>query len=138
MTPFALLTRLCGLSPREAAAVLKVRPDTVNSWITGRRSPSPAILTELVKLLRVIEGVAAAALETVREQPASQIGGAIVELGFCADDAEAQNLGFPCAGAHAAMLARVAAGLIEAGQEIRLVPRGSTVATALAADQREA
>ncbi len=132
MTPFALLCHECGLSTREAAAFHDVRHDTALSWSSGRRNPPPAVLADLVALRRRIERAADEAIALMRS-PASR-GADVIELGFCVDDAEAKGLGLPCAGAHAALLARVVAVAIEDGRAVRLVPRGSTSATAAASD----
>ncbi len=132
MTPFALLCHECGLSTREAAAFSSVRHDTALSWSSGRRKPSPGVLADLVALRRRIERAADEVIELMRS-PAGR-GADVIELGFCADDAEAQGLGFPSVGAHAAVLARVLAAAIEDGRAVNLVPRGSTAATAAASD----
>ena len=52
------------------------------------------------------------------------------EFGLASDDEEARSLGWPCVGAHRAV-ARI---LWESGLDIVVVPRGSTIATAAAAD----
>ena len=57
-----------------------------------------------------------------------------IELGYAVDDAEAQSMGWPCASAQWASLGIIAAGT---DRHITLVPRGTTVATAAAADARE-
>jgi hypothetical protein len=56
-----------------------------------------------------------------------------IELGYPADDYEAKELGWLCVGAWAAMAARVIA---ESKRKIKLVPRGSTPATAAAIEAR--
>ena len=58
MTPFALLLQRCGLSRREAAAVLSMRPDSVDSAISGRRSAPPGAIAELRALHARIERAA--------------------------------------------------------------------------------
>jgi hypothetical protein len=55
-----------------------------------------------------------------------------VELGLARDDHEARDLGWPCVGAHAAMLGLVA---VRATVPVEIVPCGSTVQTAGAANQ---
>lgn len=54
-----------------------------------------------------------------------------VELGYPSDDYEAKTLGWPCIGAWAGMAARIVAG---SPATVVLVPRGSTLATAGAAN----
>jgi hypothetical protein len=132
MTPIALLIDRCGLSQREAAAALGVRIDTVKSWAAGR-NPTPAgVITQLRELYCQIERAAAEALAQIAVLPQSPD---LVELGISADDHEAQSLGFPCVGAHAAVLGLVVAGATE---PCRIVPRGSTAASAAACDQTDA
>jgi hypothetical protein len=57
--------------------------------------------------------------------------GAEIEVGYPVDDHEAQTLDFPCIGAWRAAMARAIA---ETDRAVILVPRGSTPATAGAAD----
>ena len=129
MTPFSLLCSACGLSKREAAEFLRVRPDTALSWSSGRRTPSDDVLKELAALARAIERAASEAICDIRAS-----GSHHIELGFCTDDAEAQSLGLPFASCHGAILAQVIAASILDGRSVMLVPRGSTPASALAAD----
>jgi transcriptional regulator with XRE-family HTH domain len=127
MTPYDLLRRRCGLSQAEAAAFHGVRLDTIKSWCSGRNRPAAAVLAELRSLHARIERVAAEALAAIDGAPDAEQ----IELGFAADDHEAQALGWPCVGAQAASLGLV---LARCDRPIRLVPRGSTLATAAAAE----
>lgn len=129
MTTLAgLLIDRCGLSQREAAEVLGVSINTVKSWMAGRANPRPGVIAELRALYARIERAAAEALAVIADAPADTV----VELGYAADDHEAQGLGWPCCcGAQRAMLGIVAA---RCGRTVRLVPRGSTSASAAAAE----
>lgn len=127
MTPYDLLRRRCGLSQPEAAEFHKVRLDTVKSWCSGRNRANDGVLAELRRLHAQIERVAAEALAAIAAAPAAEE----IELGYAADDHEAQGLGWPCVGAQAASLGLVIA---RCDRPVRLAPRGSTVATAAAAD----
>ncbi|MBF0325968.1 MAG: hypothetical protein HQL42_12980 [Alphaproteobacteria bacterium] len=136
MTPTALLISLAGLSHRDASEFLNIRLDTVQSYFRHRR-PADArdgVKAELKKLIARQERAAAEALDLIEQQTAGRPGALDVEIGYPADDHEAQALGFPCVGAWQAMAARVVA---RSPVPIRLVPRGSTVATAAAADVYE-
>jgi hypothetical protein len=124
---FALLLDYCGLSRSEAAKFLNIRQDSVNDLSTGRRPPPAGVVRELKSLARAIRTAAAEALEI-----STAANSAEVELGFCADDYEAQSLGWPCAAAHRAVLREIVAGL-PADVEVVLVPRGSSTASAAAA-----
>lgn len=127
MTPYDLLRRRCGLSQAEAAAFHGVRLDTVKKWCGGINRASPAVLAELRGLHDKIERVATEALAAIAAAPEAEE----IELGFAADDHEAQALGWPCIGAQAASLGLV---LARCDRPLRLVPRGSTLATAAAAE----
>lgn len=127
MTPYDLLRRRCGLSQPEAAEFHKVRLDTVKSWCSGRNRANDGVLAELRRLHAQIERVAAEALAAIAAAPEAEE----IELGYAADDHEAQGLGWPCVGAQAASLGLVIA---RCDRPIRLTPRGSTVATAAAAE----
>jgi hypothetical protein len=124
MTPFALLASLAGLSHREAGDFLSVRPDTVQSWAIGRRECPPGPLDELRGLIARQKKAADEALQLVVQNAPDEI-----ELGFPAGDSEARDLGWPCVGAWGAMAARFIAAC---PARVRLVPRGSTPATAAA------
>lgn len=132
MTPFNLLRQLAGLSLQKTADALNVRLDTVKSWDSGRRGSPDGALHELRALIARQERAAAEALALIAKQRPAEL-----ELGYAADDHEAQSLGWPCVGAQAAVLGRILAGAPN-DVKIHLVPRGSTVGTAAAADAREA
>lgn len=133
MTPAALLIQLAGLSHREAADFLRVRPDTVKSWhrAVGANGTSNGILDELRALIAQQERTAAQAIAQMADIAREHGKDAEGVLGYPADDYEAQALGWPCVGAWRAMAARVIAA---APVKIVLVPRGSTPETAAAAD----
>ena len=129
MTPFALLLELAGLSQREACEFLKISPSSVDKMRRGLRAAPPGVIGHLRGLIYKQERVARETLAIVCKGAPDRI-----EIGFPADDHEARSLGWPCVGAWSAMAARVLAGM-----ELtpRLVPRGSTPATAAAIDARE-
>lgn len=132
MTLYDLLLQACGLSQREAADFHGVRLDTAKSWAQGRRAAPDGAINELRRLYERIEGAADQFLDLLDEMPEG--GPEEIEIGYPADDHEAQSLGFPCVGAWRAMAARIAASI---DQPIKLVPRGSTPATAAAIEARE-
>jgi hypothetical protein len=117
-TAIALIASRCGLSQREAAEFLNVRLDTVKNWCINRRFTPPGAIEQLRGLHARIERAAAEALAQM-----SDLGGRpdVVELGLATDDAEAQTLGWPCVGAHAAVLGLVAA---RTALPVVVVPRG--------------
>lgn len=132
----ALLCDACGLSHREAAEVLGVRPDTVQSWYRRQRprEASQGVLAELAAIAGRIETAAAEALAQIEDLRARGLAPDVIELGVAADDAEARSIGWPCVGAQRASLAIVVARGLPRGYRFRIVPRGTTVVTAVAAD----
>lgn len=130
-TAYALLLDRCGLSQREAAAFHGVRLDTVKSWSSGRNRAPAGAIEELRALYARIERAATEALAQIAALARSHCEPAEIELGLASDDHEAQALGWPCVGAHAAVLGLIAA---RAGLPVRIVPHGSTAASAAAAD----
>ena len=130
MTPFGLLLTLSGLSQREAAAFLRLSPTSIDKMSRGHRAAPPGVLAEMCALIARQQAAADEALDIIEEARPPE-----VEIGFPADDHEANVLGWPCVSAWQAMAARVVA---EASVPVRLVPRGSTVGTARAADEHGA
>lgn len=129
MTPYRLLLSRVGLSQADAAALHDVRLDTVKSWCAGR-NPAPAgVIANLRALYAFQRRAADEALALAAKAPE----GAEIELGYAVDDAEAQTMGWPCASAQWTSLGMIAAGT---DRQITLAPRGTTVATAAAADAR--
>lgn len=130
MTPFALLCQACGLSQREAADLLDISHSSVDKMSRGIRSVPEGVLDELRALHAVIRRASEEAFKVLSSAPTE----VEIEIGYPADDHEARALGFPCVGAWRAMCAGAIARL---PQRVRLVPRGSTPATAAAADSHE-
>lgn len=122
MTPFALLGSLAGLSHREAALVCRVRLDTVKSWASGRNRCPPGALDEVKALIARQERAADEAVAQIARLAKSHGAPDAIEIGYPADDHEAQSLGWPCVGAWAAMAARV---VVASPITVALVPRGS-------------
>lgn len=114
-TAFALLSRACGLSQREAAAFLNVRLDTVTSWSTGRNRCPDRVIGELQQLFARIDMAAfgAVALQDELEEDET-ITARVAET-----DEAAQAAGWPCVGAMAAV-----AGLIVARSIRKVVLTG--------------
>lgn len=125
MTLFKILLQSTGLSLREAAAFLDVSYDSVKDWLYGRRPAPQGAIEEIIDLMDTQAEMAQAVLDLMDEHPAA---GAI-EIGYCADDNEARGLGLPCKSAHDAAIRRIVENC-EDPSVIKLVPRGSTLASA--------
>lgn len=106
-TLFKLACQSCGLSLREAAAFLEVRDTRAKEWWMGRRTPKPSVIDELLALAHRQEIAAAETVKVIQIQIAARGVPEEIEIGVGADDHEAQSLGWPCVGAHAAVLRRV-------------------------------
>ena len=131
-TLFAVLAQVCGLSHKEAADFLGVRVDTVKSWSAGRSQPPVGVLDELSLLATRIIAVADGVVGGIIAHAPGDPGAGVVELGVASDDHEAQDLGWPCVGAHRAAIGLAAARAMIEGYTVEIVPRGSTVSTAAA------
>lgn len=135
-TLYALALAACGLSDGGAARLHDVRADTVKDWRTGRRIAPPHALATIHEFAdrlteeaddaaEKITARMTAAVEATRSLPEA------IEMGFAADDHEARDLGWPCAGAHLVLLLRTWEALpVELAERCVLVPRGSTAWTA--------
>ena len=132
MTLFSSILKLSGLSIREAAEFLEVRPDTVKSWSAGRNPVPAGVMDQLHDLLEMQEKAAGEAVKLWEEKGST----GQIEFGYAADDHEAQSLGWPSVGAQMAACARLWE-MVHGECEIILSPRGSSMATAAAADEQE-
>ena len=125
---YGLLRERCGLSIVEAAAFHHVSDDTVKAWSSGRRKAPDGVIQELRNLYDTIETAAVNIARMIDDDTGE------IELGLAADDHEAQSIGWPCVGAQAASIGLAACYL---DNDVIIVPRGSTIATAAAADTHE-
>lgn len=130
MTLFKIFLQSTGLSLREAASYLDVSYDSVKNWLYGRHNAPDGVLYEMSDLIDKQNAAAAQVLDLFEDLANAPDE---IEIGYCADDHEAQALGWPCKSAHDAVIRRV---VENASEEIReaviLVPRGSTATTAAA------
>jgi predicted transcriptional regulator len=134
MSVFSLLIARCGLSQREAASFLGASNSAIDKWSRGARIAPPGVIDALRTLYQQQESAADEAIAQAADQAERYGWPELVELGLASDDHEAEALGWPCVGAQAAMLGIVAANLPCA---VVVVPRGSTLATAAAADETD-
>ena len=130
MTEFGLLLTLSGLSQREAAAFLRLSPASIDKMSRGHRATPPGIVAEMRGLIARQQAAADETLDQIERLAPPEI-----EIGYPADDHEAQALGWPCVSAWQAMTARIVA---EVDVHVRMVPRGATAGAARAADEHGA
>lgn len=103
-TAYALLLNRCGLTHEDAAKIHDAKPEAVKNWAIGKKDAPEDAIEELRDLFQMIQIMAYDAVDMIEKQdPAG------VELELARDDAEANELGLPCVGAHAAALGTVAA-----------------------------
>lgn len=124
-TLFSLLVQACGLSHREAAEILKVRPDTVKSWSAGRNRAPDGVLADLAALASRIEIAVSEALTQIE---AVVDASAEIELGA----SQRRRRGAD----HRLALCRSAAGLPRAGGGARDAARLSLPCGAARLDRR--
>jgi hypothetical protein len=129
MTPFRLMLQLTGLSLREAAQFLQISMSSAEKMSNGKLAARDTIIQELRGLYSRQFEASEEAVELIEKSMPDE-----VEIGYPADDHEAQSLGWPCIGAWAGMAAQV---IGQIHRPVRLVPRGSTLATAAAVDAHE-
>lgn len=130
MTPFALLINLAGLSQREAGATFGISPSMIDKMTRGHRAAPQSLLDDVRDLIDRQDEAATQAIQMIMTR-----GHTEVEIGYPADDYEAQALGWPCVGAWRAMAARVVAAL---DGPVTLTPRGSSLGAAGAAAAHDA
>lgn len=136
MTPFSALLGICGLSQDEAAAFLRVRRSSVAHWTTGRRQCPPGATGEMHALVALqmaaAQSQARAITDIIAAAPPDMEQ---IEIGAPVDDTEAQALCLPTVSAWTATLGMALALLpMDIVARLSFVPRGTTSATAAAAD----
>ena len=138
-TSFGLLLRLSMMGTDDAANFFGVRPDTINKWASGRREPPQSVIAGLANYIDETDEAVDLSLDNFRKitenhDPADHPGE--IELAYATDDAEAQTLGAISAAQHLAIITKTAASalLFFPKAKIKIVPRGTTISTAAAAD----
>lgn len=135
MTPFSAYIAASGLSYAEAGAILGATKETVRDWARGKsRTPADALAWahELVGAMLS----KADTLADVYEQLAEQHGPPpVIEIAGSTDDYEAQSNGFVNLNHERATIG-LAVAQLPLGT-VKLVPRGSTLATAAAEAQHK-
>ena len=101
MSLFDAALKIVGLSRTEAADFLDVRPDTVNSWCTGRRTPPAGAWDDLRALYALQQRAVDEALDVIESQDSPPTELALNSAGQRGRD-------WPSTGAHRAALATIA------------------------------
>lgn len=130
MSVFRILAESTGLSLQEAADFLRADERTVRRWLEGENPPTET-LTQMFTLIDRQARAAAESIRVIEARLATAAMLAFIDLGISTDDHEAQSLGWPTASAHGAVIRRVVVTLPHSLRHlIRIVPRGSTIASA--------
>ncbi|HTO42065.1 MAG TPA: hypothetical protein VL026_13915 [Rhizomicrobium sp.] len=117
---FSEILRGLGLSQAEATDFLRVRPDTLESWSAGQsENPPPGVMAALHGLADRQDEAACEAREAWEESGAPSE----LKIGLATDDFEAQQLGWPCVGAHRAVIRRLWE-MLPSEVTLIVVPRG--------------
>ena len=114
VTPFSLLMEVCGLSSKEASTLFKVPHGVVKSWDNGKSIAPAEVLGELRWLHgQIVEAAGNQEREIVRDLAQYSPDGLpqFIEIGYPANDVEAQAMGMPCVGAWRARAALLVARL---------------------------
>lgn len=133
-TTFAVLAHFCGLSHSEAAEFLDVSIHTIKKWGVGKRNCPPGAIEQLADLSQTIMATAANALTEIDRLATVHSKPEAIDLGVAVDDIEAQDLGLPFASTHQAVIGQIVADGMKKGYRFNVVPRGTTTASAAAAD----
>ncbi len=133
---FRILIDTAGLSLSQASHFLDAREDSVMSWSSGRRGTPDGVIDELLDLVTRQRLAAQHGADTIIKKIKKHGLSAAVEIGISADDHEAQSLGWPTVSVHGAVIGMMLSSLpAHIARRAVIVPRGSTAATAKAADQ---
>lgn len=124
---FNCLLSVSGLSTSEAAEFLNVSHKNITRWENGTLEPPHGAFEELIKLVKKQNEAVKQTLALIGKSK----GIGEYEIGCPSDQIEANDMGWPSVSAFKIVAGRVIA---EAQVNIKVVPRGSTVGTAAAAD----
>jgi len=132
-----LMLYRCGLTPKEAGAYLRnitsrkpVDYRTVKTWMRGGRGPRWEQWQQLLELCERQDRAADEQLALVVEQAK---GAAQFTIPVARSTQEAKRFGWPCAGAHLAVIRRV---IERAPKGLRIVPIWATEAKRLSRSRR--
>lgn len=130
MTPFATLLAASGLSYIKAGSFLGVTKETVRDWSRGKsRTPADALEAMHDLVSRMLEK-SDTLLDAYDELSSLHESPDVIEIGMSTDDHEAKANGFVDLNHERATIGLAVAQLPLGA--VKIVPRGSTLATAAA------
>ena len=132
------LLKSSGMDSIDAAEFHGVDEEAIHMWVSGDEEPSQHEIDKISDLICRMAISVSEVVDYVLEQTEKHGSGPdVFELGLASDDQEAGVLGWPCKSAHKMVLGMTAAQMSEIGIKVSIVPRGSTVPSAAAADAFE-
>lgn len=127
---FKCLLTATGLSLSDAAEFLNVSRKNITRWTNGTLEPPVGVIKELAKLVQKQNEAVKQTLDLIGQAK----GFGDYEIGCPSDQIEANDMGWPSVSAFHMVVGRI---IGEAGVDIKVVPRGSTLGTAAAADVQD-
>ena len=127
-----------GMDTFEASTFHGIEEDAIMMWVAGDEEPEEEAVEKLAELVCRMAVSVGEALDYLLDQMEENDGApSFLEIGLASDDAEAEQLGWPCVRVHEMVLGMMVAQATEIGVPVSIVPRGSTVGSAAAADALE-
>ena len=132
------LLKATGMDSIDAAKFHGGDEDVIYMWVSGDEEPSQHEIDKISDLIcRMAISVSEVLDHIIDQMEEHGSGPDVLELGLASDDQEAGVLGWPNKSAHKMLLGMTAAQMSEIGIKVSIVPRGSTVPSAAAADAFE-
>ena len=135
---YRCLQTASGMDTFEASNFLGVDEDAVMMWVSGEEEADEDSIEKMAELIcKMVTSVGQTLDYLLDQMEENDSAPAFIEMGLSSDDKEAELLGWPCVRVHEMVLGMMAAQGTEIGIPISIVPRGSTVSSAAAADAFE-
>lgn len=125
-TKFNILLSSSCLSQREAAEYLNISTSSVDKMNRGKNPAPDGVIELLIELIRKQHNAAHHQLDIIEQSDVD-----LVHINAPSDDDEARAMGWPCLNAWKGMAAILVAW---SPTPVKIVPRGTTLAGAKAAD----
>ena len=135
---YRCLQAASGMDTFEASTFLGVDEDAIMMWVSGDEEADEDSIEKMAELIcKMVTSVGETLDYLLNQMEENDSAPAFLEMGLASDDAEAELLGWPCVRVHEMVLGMMAAQATEIGIPISIVPRGSTLSSAAAADAFE-
>jgi hypothetical protein len=136
---FPTLAKMTNMNERDCVELFEVDQATAKAWLAGEVTPPEQTIVQLVNVVQNIEKMAETGLERILKVHAENgIMPDEIELGLANSEEEAKSLGWPFPGAQVACLSMIITRGSARGLKFKVVPRGSTPASKVAARAHDA